>query len=122
MTARGDVQTLRLATLYALLDGSSLIREEHLKAAQELWGYCEDSVRFIFGDVLGDETSDGILKVLRNTPGGMTPTELSRSFGGHKPASEMSRALSFLQGKGRLQMVKEGQGSAMTTRWYLSEG
>jgi Protein of unknown function (DUF3987) len=122
MTGRGEAQVVRLSTLYALLDGSELIRREHLMAAQEIWGYCEESVRFIFGDVLGDETADAILKVLMNAPGGMTQTEINRSFGGHKPTAEMSRALSFLRGKGRIYMEKEGAGGSMATRWHLGAG
>ena len=43
MTARAEAQVVRLSTLYALLDSSNLIRMEHLKAAQEVWAYCEDA-------------------------------------------------------------------------------
>ena len=122
MTARAEAQVVRLSTLYALLDRSPLIRLEHLKAAQEVWGYCEESVRFIFGDVLGDETADAILKLLKNAPQGMTQTEISRSFGGHKSAAEMGRALALLQGKGKLQIEQESTGGAKSTRWSYCEG
>lgn len=54
MTARAEAQAVRLATLYALLDSSDLIRMPHLKAAREVWSYCEDSVRYIFGNNLGN--------------------------------------------------------------------
>ena len=93
MTARAEAQTLRLTMLYALLDRSRLIRLEHLRAAQEIWGYCEESVRFIFGDTIGDETADAILKLFRSAPGGMTQTEIHRALGNHKSAPEMGRAL-----------------------------
>ena len=119
MTGRGEAQVVRLSTLYALLDGSALIRVEHLKAAQEVWGYCEDSVRFIFGDVLGDETADTIMKVLKSAPDGMTQSQISRAFSGHKSKAEMSRALSFLRGKGRIQQEKEVTGGGAATRWRL---
>jgi hypothetical protein len=119
MTGRGEAQVVRLATLYALLDGSELIRRQHLTAAQEVWGYCEESVRFIFGDVLGDETADAILKVLGNAPGGMTQTEINRSFSGHKSTAEMTRALSLLRGKGRIRQEKEATGGGPSTRWHL---
>jgi hypothetical protein len=122
MTARAEAQVVRLSTLYALLDRSPLIRLEHLKAAQEVWGYCEESVRFIFGDVLGDETADAILQLLKNAPQGMTQTEINRSFGSHKPAAEMGRALALLQGKGKLQAEQESTGGAKSTRWTFCEG
>jgi Protein of unknown function (DUF3987) len=119
MTGRGEAQVVRLATLYALLDGSALIRLEHLQAAQEVWGYCEESVRFIFGDVYGDETADGIIKVLSSAPNGVTQSELNRSFGGHKSTAEMARALSFLRGKGRVRQEKESTAGAPAVRWHL---
>ena len=54
MTARSEAQVMRLACIYALLGCSDVIRVEHLQAALAVWTYCEDSVRFVFGDVLGD--------------------------------------------------------------------
>ena len=102
MTARAEAQVVRLATLYALLDSSHLIRIEHLMAAQEVWAYAEDSVRCIFGDALGDETADAILRMLRNAPDGMTQTEINRAFHGHKPDSELERALTLLKTKGKV--------------------
>jgi hypothetical protein len=122
MTARAEAQVVRLATLYALLDGSARIRLQHLEAAQEVWGYCEESVRYIFGDVLGDETADGILKALGKAPQGLTQTELNRSFGSHKSASEMARALKLLQAKGLLRMERESTGGSPVTRWSLLSG
>jgi hypothetical protein len=40
---------MRLAMLYALLDGSSTVEEEHLRAALAVWDYCEASARHLFG-------------------------------------------------------------------------
>ena len=109
MTGRGEAQVVRLSTLYALLDGSDLIRIEHLMAAQEVWGYCEESVRYIFGDVFGDETADAIMKALRNVPEGMTQTEINRSFGGHKaPGGDGPCALVFA-GQGPDRTGEAGQ-------------
>jgi hypothetical protein len=121
LTARAEAQTLRLSMLYALLDSSPLIRLEHLQAAQEVWGYCEESVRFIFGDALGDETADAILRSLKNAPEGMTQTEISRALSGHKSSAEMARALALLQGKGLLKAEQESTGGPKVTRWSVRE-
>ncbi|MBK6426816.1 MAG: DUF3987 domain-containing protein [Blastocatellia bacterium] len=48
ITGRAEAQTIRLALLYALLDGAGEIRLPHLSAALALWRYCHDSVRCIF--------------------------------------------------------------------------
>ena len=41
--ARAEAQVVRLALVYALLDGAEAIGQVHLEAALELWIYCEDS-------------------------------------------------------------------------------
>src|SRR5262249_31105055 len=77
ITGRGEAQVLRLSAIYALLDKSALIGSEHLKAAIALWGYCEESVQWIFGTSTGDRNADKILTALRHSSNGMTKTEIS---------------------------------------------
>jgi hypothetical protein len=38
---------VRLALIYALLDGEDKLAEPHLQAALEVWRYCEQSVSVI---------------------------------------------------------------------------
>ena len=52
ITARGEAQAVRLALIYALINKADHISTEHLKAALSLWKYCENSVHYIFGDLL----------------------------------------------------------------------
>lgn len=119
LTARAEAQVVRLATLYALLDSSDLIRMEHLKAAQEVWAYCEDSVRHIFGDALGDETADAILRMLGNTADGMTQTEINRGFGSHKSSAELNRALALLQESHKIKSRRIETGGGPAVHWSL---
>jgi hypothetical protein len=49
---RAEAQTVRLALLYALLDGSDQIGVAHLNAALSVWSYCEASAGYIFGGVV----------------------------------------------------------------------
>jgi hypothetical protein len=65
LTARGEAHTARLALTYALLDGTTKIRAEHLRAALAIWDYSAASARFIWGDALGNPVADEILKALR---------------------------------------------------------
>jgi hypothetical protein len=117
MTARAEAHTARLFSTYAVLDSSRTIHLPHLYAAKAVWDYCENSVRAIFGDLLGDETADAILRMLKHAPDGMTQTEISNAFGRHKSAAELNRALSLLERQqkvGRDQVQTDG---APLTRW-----
>lgn len=117
MIARSEAQVLRLSMIYALLDKSTVIGLEHLKAALALWEYCEHSVRFIFGDALGDPTADTILQALRNAPAGLTRSDISALFARHKPAQEVARALGVLASLGLATFCHEGTDGRSTERW-----
>lgn len=119
MTARGAPQVMRLATIYALLDCSQVIRAPHLKAALAVWDYVEDSVRYIFGDALGDPTADTILRRLRATPEGVTRTEISSLFARHAKAAEIDRGLALLSERNLARCEKEeSEGGRPTERWF----
>lgn len=98
VTNRAEAQVLRLSMIYALLDGTDIIDEPHLRAALECWRYAEDSARYAFGSALGDSTADEIRSMLLAAgESGMTRTALSEAFGRNKPAAEIRRALGVLQ-------------------------
>jgi hypothetical protein len=55
LTGRAAPHTIRLAVIYALLDGSPCIDVEHLKAAVAVWDYAEQSARYVFDGTTGDK-------------------------------------------------------------------
>jgi hypothetical protein len=96
-TSRAEAIVMRVAMLYALLDQSSCIAVEHLRAGLAVWQYAEESARYIFGSSLGDSTADDILGELRRQhPEGMTKTQIRNHFQRNRKKSEIDGALSLL--------------------------
>jgi len=120
ITARAAQQVLRLSLIYAKLDGARTIGRHHLEAALEVWRYCEDSCRYLFGDLIGDPTADTILKELRARPAGLTRSEIGRDlFQKNKSAAEIDRGLHVLQEAGRVRFQMEDTGGRRSAqRWF----
>jgi hypothetical protein len=117
VVSRAEAQTMRLAMLYALLDGSCSIRPSHLQAALAVWEYCEASARSIFGSALGGPVADRIHCALVSTPEGLTRTEISASLGRNKDQTTIDRALSLLAIVGVAKCVWEQSGGRPGERW-----
>lgn len=107
VTARAEAQTLRLAILYALADGSNELRAEHLASAYAVWGYCEDSALYLFGDQLGDADADKLLEALRDSEEGMSRTQIRDLFGRNKKPEDLQRILDLLRDTGKAYVTKE---------------
>ena len=118
VTSRAEAHTLRLSCLYALLDRSTVVRVPHLSAALEVWRYCEDSCRFIFGDSLGDVTADTIRAALRRNPTGLTRTEISSLFDRHKSADQVTRALELLRSQDMAEFRSRPTKGRPAERWF----
>lgn len=111
VVARGEAQTVRLATIYAVLDHSEEIRREHILAALALWEYAEESARYIFGDASGDPEADTILEALRaNRSNGLTRTNIGDIFGRNKNAERIGQALALLSKLGKAYQEYEETG------------
>jgi hypothetical protein len=120
VTARAEAQTVRLATLYAVLDRSVEIRREHILAALALWDYAEESARYIFGDATGDPEADTILDALRaNRETGLTRTQIRDLFQRNKSAERISQALSLLLKMGKARQEFEETGGRPVERWFV---
>ncbi len=122
VTSRAEAQVVRLSCLYALLDRSDVVDTPHLQAALAVWKYCEDSVRYIFGDALGDPLADQLLQELRRVaPMGLSRTDISAFFGRHKGAEEIGRVLNSLAERGLAQAREERTEGRPVERWFAME-
>ncbi len=121
VVGRAEAQTLRLATLYAVMDESETIEYEHLAAALALWGYAEESACYIFGDATGDPVADDILEALRASEGrGLSRTDIRDLFGRHKSADRINGALGELLKLGRVRKEDVPTGGRPSERWYAA--
>jgi hypothetical protein len=118
VTGRAEAQVLRLSLAYALLDGASTIRAEHLLAGLAVWEYAESSARYIFGEALGNPVADLILKQLRMDPEGITRTEIRDLFGRHCKGPEIDAALRVLYETGMATNKHEQTSGRPAERWY----
>ena len=121
--SRGEAQVMRLATIYALLDSSQVIRREHLEAALEVWRYAEESARHVFGNAIGDPKADEALAYLRAAPNGLTRSELgSRLFGKHPRAEHLNRVLELLRSTGLAYSREQQTEGRPAERWFAHRG
>ena len=123
VTARAEAQTMRLAALYALADGTATIGVAHLRAGLELWRYCFESARFLFGDQTGDVVADTILAALKRcAPESMTRTESSGLFKRNRPATEIARGLKVLEDAGRITADHDrSRDGRPVERWFYAD-
>jgi hypothetical protein len=118
--ARAEAQVIRLALIFALLDGRDAIAFEHLEAALAVWTFCEASALRIFGDSLGDPVADDILQALRESgPSGMTRTDIYNFFGRHRRSDQIGAALQLLLKTGRVRS-KTRKTAGRTSETYIA--
>ena len=119
ITARAEAQTVRLALVYAILDGGGDIDEPHLRAALAVWEYCEASAAHIFGNSLGDPVADEIERALIHAGDeGITRTAIRDLFGRHKSADRIGAALALLATKGRARQETRVTGGRPSELWF----
>ena len=122
ITSRGDAHVLRMALIYALLDGGKEIRTQHLKAALAVWRYCVDSARYIFGESLGDKLADRILHALKQTSKGMTRTEIRERLGRNFDEYSTNQALELIEREQLAKREVEETGGRPAERWFATGG
>jgi Domain of unknown function (DUF3854) len=119
LLGRAEAQTLRLSVLYAVLDGSPLIRLAHLQAAVAVWGYCEASVPYLFAGRLGHPVADAILDALHRR-GCLARTEISGLFSRHQSATQIEEALGMLERSGLAKRGTRQTGGRPEEYWQIT--
>lgn len=101
LTARAEAHVIRLALLYALLDGQKTIQPEHLHPALALWDYAERSAAWALGQATGDPLAEHIHAALARSPDGLTRTQIRDLCQRNQPADHIEEALAVLVAAGR---------------------
>lgn len=116
LLGRSEAQVMRLAGIYACLDGMNTVDLVHLKAALAVWEHAESSTTLIFGDSLGDPVADVLLKAIRAQEE-MTDTELSELFGRNLSAAKLGRAKQTLLTAGLIHSITLNTGGRPRIVW-----
>ena len=122
IVARAEAQVVRLALVYALLDGVTEIDEQHLDAALALWEYCEASAAYIFGSTIGDPIADEIHRALQQArAAGLSRTAIRDIFGRNRSGDRIGAALQLLLMKGRARMERIQTAGRPAETWFAVE-
>jgi hypothetical protein len=120
VTNRAEAQVLRLSLIYALLDGSEVVRPQHLMAASEVWRYCEDSARYALGDA-HDPMAEKLWVALRKAgEDGLSGTQIRDLLGRHARIEVTNRALTQLQTAGLVTKIRVETGGRPEIRWIAT--
>jgi len=106
--ARGPVYTMRLALAYALADGDSSIRPQHLLAGLAVWQYAADTARRLFPTGSRTDVDRLIAYIDEAGPAGRSKTDIFRGlFRANKSAEEVRALIAELQRRDRIAEDKQ---------------
>ncbi len=119
LLARSEAHVLRLALIYSLIDGTTVIDTEHLAAASAIWDYAARSVAALFGSTTANPLAEQIHAALVAT-GAMSRTDIRDLFNRNRPAAEIDGALAALQRCGRAQPIKIVTAGRPAQLWHAT--
>jgi len=120
LTARAEAHTIRLALLYALLDGQRQIKTEHLTAALALWDYTARSAAWALAQATGDPLAEQIHAALLRSPDGLTRTQISQLLHRSLPVHQLQQALDTLAAAGRAHPTKITTAGRPAELWHAT--
>lgn len=112
LLARAHPYVLRVALIYCLLDGTTMILEQHVRAGLGVWLYSFHSLHAIFADI--DKTWEDIVsELVHNAPDGVKRSEITHALQKKGANSDaVGRLLNRLESEDMVTQRKEpSQGS-----------
>jgi hypothetical protein len=92
------------------------ITQEHIRAALALWDYAIESVKYIWGDSLGNKMADKILNFIKDAgAGGLTRTQLNKNLNGKVVQKDIEKALTIIANDNQAAKRMEDKGDIKDT-------
>ena len=110
LLVRGHAYVMRVALLLALIDDSPSIGPEHLLAAAALWSYSSACTRAVWAGT-GEGDADKLARHLAAAADeGVTRSQASRLFSGHRSSDDIDKLLEGLVAEGRAKETTRSTG------------
>jgi hypothetical protein len=115
-TRRAAPYCLRIAGLYAALDGRALIGKDDLAAAGALVRYSLASARYVLGSLHRDPRMDRLTRAVTEAgQAGLTRTQISALFGRNLPSAALDELLAELVASGGYEVIETPTGGRAAT-------
>jgi hypothetical protein len=115
---RGPAYTNRLAMVYALADGASMIATDHLLAGLSVWHYAAESARRLFSDGRQRDDLERLAEYIAGAGGGRTRTEIFvECFGRNKLRPQLDSMFDRLLDRGDIAEEREETAGRPVTRF-----
>jgi hypothetical protein len=118
LLARAEAHVLRLAMLYALIDGRSRICTHDLLAGRSLLDYAAASLAWARRQAIADPLAERIASELSKRPDGLTRTAVRDLFARNVSAERIEEALGALQRDGRAACRRSPTGGRPAECWF----
>ncbi|HTX01842.1 MAG TPA: DUF3987 domain-containing protein [Acidimicrobiales bacterium] len=118
LLARAEAHVLRLAMLYALIDGRSEICTHDLSAGRSLFDYAAASLAWARRQAVADPLAERIVTELSKRPEGLTRTAVRDLFARNVSAERIEEALGALQRDGRAACRRSPTGGRPAECWF----
>jgi hypothetical protein len=128
MTSRAVPQVRRIAMIYAILDGSRFIDVPHLQAALEVWRYCMESAKYIFGRELRqnilqpsrvEANQEKLLSFLASRSDGAAMADIYKLFHNKKKVTDIRAMLNALRDEGTAWAeTRQSDGPRPAETWF----
>lgn len=119
LTARAAQQVIRLSLIFAIINGHQKIQTADQDAAYECWRYCDDSVKYVFGNRMQDPRAVRILVELRKEPiAGLSRSEMLRTF--RVQAEDLNKLLQALSELGVIYCRNKKTEGRDSEQWFAT--
>lgn len=120
ITGRAAAVSLRLAVLFAALDGSNVIEAPHVEAALATWRRADESAAYLFGDGTGDPFVDRVKNtIVAAGTEGIRRSEIRQALGSNNFSAErISEALAMLERDGAVSLRVENTAGRPAERFF----
>ncbi|MBV5328475.1 MAG: bifunctional DNA primase/polymerase [Chlorobium sp.] len=121
VTNRGEAQALRLAMIYCLLTGETVITLDHLESGIAFWNYCFKSAKHIFHGKQANSRTLTIFEALQKA-GALTGRELYGLFKNNISKEGLETALAELMTSGQVIVEKQQNKKGAPTKVFRFTG
>ncbi len=122
ITNRGEAQALRLAMIYCLLAGETIISLDHLESGIAFWNYCFQSAKHIFHGKRANNITQTIFEALQKAGGALAGRELYQLFKNNISKERLEVALAELITSGQVIAEKQQNKKGAPTKLYRFTG